>query len=435
MELLISQAQDIIQIVYNNGLIIGVAVFIVGFFGTAAYVIASAPLRINRRVAEATRDIDIMTQQWNEAEKVGQIGSFVFDFENPSASTWSEEAYVLCGLVPRKVPLPPSALIEYAHKDDLADAAEAWTRAQTQPGAFDFVFRSVAPTKQVRSLHVKGTTSLDANKSPRLILGVVQDITREIEVNRSKSEFVSLASHQLKSPLTALRWFAEALLNNSAGELTKTQREYINNMYATSTQMMRMVNDLLNVSRIELHVLAVEPVDIDTRALATNVIEEQRHEADAKKLTLQFSSAPDVPHLFADEHLIRMVLQNLISNAIKYTPESGTVECELSNSPVHGSVFLRVSDTGIGIPKAEQNRVFERLHRASNAEVYIPDGTGLGLYVVKMIIDRVGGAITFESKEGKGTTFSVTIPITWQPSQPSTHTTSANAADHATLSV
>ena len=107
-----------------------------------------------------------------------------------------------------------------------------------------------------------------------------------------------------------------------------------------------------------------------------------------------------------------MVFQNLISNAIKYTPPRGSVECEISKGGVLRETFLiRVSDTGIGIPRDEQGRVFEKLHRATNAQVLVPNGTGLGLYMVKTIIDKAGGNITFESREGKGTTFYVSLPL------------------------
>lgn len=254
-------------------------------------------------------------------------------------------------------------------------------------------------------------------KDPLRIAGVAHDITKEMEVDRAKSEFVSLASHQLKTPLTSLRWLAEALLRGSAGELGSEQKKYVTNMYDASQRMVAMVNELLNVSRIETDTLSIRPEEVDVCVLAQSVIDEQRHAADARHLTLDLVCAEGLPVMHADKNLVRMVFQNLLSNAIKYTPDNGAVKCEISLAAlVREMIFVAVKDSGIGIPKAEQSRVFEKLHRASNAEALVPDGTGLGLYLVKTILDRVGGGVTFESVEGKGTTFFVSIPVVWKAS-------------------
>jgi signal transduction histidine kinase len=369
-----------------------------------------------RRFATLLREIDAVTEKLNAAEKIGGFGSFAWDFQDPSASFWSEEMYTLFGLVPRKAPPTIDTVIEAAHKEDRESARKAWATAEIQPGPFSFTFRIVARTGQVRYLRVRGTTTIGVNKGPIRIQGVAHDITSGVEVDRAKSEFVSLAAHQLKTPLTSIKWLAEALLQGRAGALSPLQLDYMGNIELATQRMIGMVNDFLDVSRIELDTLSVHTEEIDVREMAEGVIEEQRHAADEKHVTLRLTGGA-IPHLHADKGLVRMVFQNLISNAIKYTPKDGSVECEITSSGVEReTIFIRISDTGIGIPKEEREHVFEKLHRAANAQAFEPNGTGLGLYVVKTIIDKVGGGITFESQEGKGTTFYVSLPLVWQES-------------------
>ena len=378
----------------------------------AMYYILRAPARAEERIAYLVNELRAVTEKLSEAEKIGNFGSFSWDFENPATSLWSPEMYNLCGLVERRKPPTIEAFMETAHKEDREKVKDALERAERQPGEFSFIFRSASPRGQVRFLHVQGETTLNVDKRPRLIQGVAHDVTKEVEVDRAKTEFVSLASHQLKTPLTSIKWTIEALLNGSVGELSPEQTQYLNTLREESGRMSEMVNDFLNMSRIELGTFAAREEEFDICELAGSVIDEQQHTADEGQVTVKFSCNPAPPPVFADKNLIRMVFQNLISNAIKYTPPRGSVECEISKGGVlRETVLVRVKDTGIGIPRDEQGRVFEKLHRATNAQVLVPNGTGLGLYMVKTIIDKAGGSISFESREGKGTTFYVSLPL------------------------
>jgi two-component system phosphate regulon sensor histidine kinase PhoR len=235
-----------------------------------------------------------------------------------------------------------------------------------------------------------------------------------MEIDRAKTEFVSLASHQLKTPLTSINWLAEALIRGAKGELQPDQKTYVLNIHEASGRMSIMVNDLLNVSRIEMDTLAIRPQEVDARALMASVIAEQQPTVDSRKIKLSFTSV-EVPKLMADPTLLRMIFQNILSNAIKYTREGGAVTCDMTLAGAGRELlYLSVKDTGIGIPAAEQPRIFEKFRRASNAQALVPDGTGLGLYLVRTILDKAGGGISFESIEGTGTTFVVTIPFAWK---------------------
>ncbi|TSC60438.1 MAG: Uncharacterized protein LiPW15_316 [Parcubacteria group bacterium LiPW_15] len=241
-------------------------------------------------------------------------------------------------------------------------------------------------------------------------VGVERDITKAEEIDRSKSEFVSLASHQLRTPLSAINWYAEMLLGGDAGALNDKQKDYASEIYASSRRMAELVGALLNVSRIELGTFAIEPKPTDIRDIANSVIKELEPKILTKNQVVVSNYSEDVPKLInIDPNLTRMILQNLISNSVKYTPDGGKISIFISKT--ERDVVVKVLDNGYGIPLNQQERVFEKFFRADNIIPVETDGTGLGLYIVKEIVEKSGGAVSFESEENVGTTFSVTIPI------------------------
>ena len=382
-----------------------------------AYVVVNARPKAVSEVSDLLQRLEAVSAQLIEAEKTGHVGTFSWNFENQELSFWSEEMYGLFGLVPRRKPPTITSLGASIHETDREQATLTWERALNQPGPFEFSFRTVSPDGVVRQLRVKGKTVLGPNHIAKTMQGIVHDITKEVEVDRAKTEFVSLASHQLKTPLTSIKWLSEGLLAAKDEPLTEKQKLYVDNIHESSRHMVEMVNDLLNMSRIELGTLALTISEFDLVELSKSVWLEQRPTAEQRKIQVDMRLPTSLPKLKADTNLVRMILQNLLSNAIKYTPEGGSVIYELTEGTGgtgHEILFLRVTDTGIGIPKSEQDKMFNKLYRAQNAQSLVPDGTGLGLYVVKTILDRAGGGITFESVEGKGTTFYVSIPLVWE---------------------
>jgi signal transduction histidine kinase len=398
--------------------LIAAAVFLLVVVSVAMSVILNARGNADSRVAELVRALADARAKLIEAEKTGRFGTFLWDFTNPSVSFWSDEMFNLFGSVPRKKPPAAESVGSMMYEKDRESGRVEWERACTQPGDFNIRFRTLSPSGQIRFVEMRGRTVFGIDHRPKNIQGVAHDITREMEIDRAKSEFVSLASHQLKTPLTSIKWLSESLLSAKADPLTPTQAQYAHNIHDASLNMIEMVNDLLNVSRIELGTLSVRLEQFDACEFVKSVADDQRHVADQKHVEVKLLCGAEIPQLMADKGLMRMVVQNLLSNAIKYTPENGVVECELSLTHTkRDMLFMRVSDTGIGIPKNEKENVFKKLYRASNAEKLVPDGTGLGLYVIKQVVEHAGGGITFESTEGKGTTFYVSIPITWPQSK------------------
>ncbi len=238
---------------------------------------------------------------------------------------------------------------------------------------------------------------------------VFKDVSKEAAIDRTKTEFVSLASHQLRTPLSTVNWYAEMLLNGDAGYLQPEQANYVEEIYRGNQRMVDLVNALLNVSRLELGTFAVEPKKIDMIAEAESVLGELEPQIGEKKLKIK-TEFGKISEIMADPNLFRIILHNLLSNAVKYTPEKG--EVKLSISFDNGNINLEVSDSGFGIPKEQQDKIFTKLFRADNVKEKDTTGTGLGLYIVKSIVDHSGGKIRFESQENKGTTFFITLPRT-----------------------
>jgi PAS domain S-box-containing protein len=239
---------------------------------------------------------------------------------------------------------------------------------------------------------------------------VFRDITREKEIDKAKSEFVSLASHQLRTPLTSISWYTEMILKGDVGDVIPGQKKYLEEIYQGNQRMIELVNTLLDVSRIELGTFKVEPKPTDIIKLAESVLNEQKVEIEKNNLIITENFSKNVPIFSTDPKLLRMVFQNLLSNAVAYTPINGKIEFAISFDGKK-TIRIKVSDTGYGIPKNQQDQIFTKLFRADNIRDKETDGTGLGLYIVKSIVKNSGGEIWFESEENKGTTFYVSLPL------------------------
>ncbi len=236
---------------------------------------------------------------------------------------------------------------------------------------------------------------------------VLQDVSEERRLDYLKSEFITLASHQLRTPLSALRWYVE-LIGEASERLTDDERGYVKEMGVSLKRMANLLDSLLRASQMEEGGLSLSLANTDINQLIAETDEDFR--SIAKEHNISFSvSLPDTPIVAkTDPTLLRIVLQNLLSNATKYTRPESHISLSLET---RGSGYsISVTDAGMGIPMAEQKRVFQKFFRAKNVRQMDTDGNGLGLYITKSIVERLGGTIDFKSAEGKGTTFTVTFP-------------------------
>jgi two-component system phosphate regulon sensor histidine kinase PhoR len=235
------------------------------------------------------------------------------------------------------------------------------------------------------------------------------DITQEKKMDEIKSDFIYIASHQLRTPLTVSTLHTEMLLAGHGGELTKDQREFLTEIHFYNKKMAQLLSVFMTVSKIELGTFALQEKPTDLRLTLDDVLHELNTQIKNKKLVVTKEYIDALGMVSTDPEFIRIVFQNLVSNAVKYTPHEGIIR--LSICKKNGGVEIIVGDSGCGIPREEQTQVFTKLYRGSNTKNHRWESNGLGLYIVKSIIDKCGGTISFKSEENKGTTFTIFLPL------------------------
>lgn len=297
-----------------------------------------------------------------------------------------------------------------------------WETIKTQKKSFSGEIQNRRENGEIYTASVTISPVLDKNNEVIFFVGLERDITKEKAIDKAKSEFASIASHQLRTPLTAINWYVEILRSGDSGKLNKDQRQFLDQVYLSSQRMVKLVNELLNVSRIESGRLKVEPEDTDLITFIKDVIRELEHLASQRKCKLVFKSPKEkLPTIPIDQTLMRQVIFNLLTNAVRYSSlEGGKVGINLEKKGT--DYVICVSDDGIGIPLLAKEHLYEKFYRADNARAQVADGSGLGLYLVKMIVETYGGKLWFESptktrksKSGQteefGTNFYITLPV------------------------
>jgi len=238
----------------------------------------------------------------------------------------------------------------------------------------------------------------------------IRDVTERKELDRSRRDFVSIASHQLQTPLTIIRWYIERLQDKKLGKLNDKQKEYLAEVRQSATDMTKLVSDLLNVSRVENGGLKISPEPISLKDLIEEVVRRQKKRVRTDKCKINIEVLDSLPDIPIDKSLLSQAVGNLIINAVNYSkPEDCRVMVRIKKESQ--KYIISVQDNGIGIPKNTQNRIFEKFFRAYNAQRRKTGGTGLGLFITKKILKAAGCDIWFESEEGRGTTFYISIPL------------------------
>ncbi|USN53145.1 MAG: PAS domain S-box protein [Candidatus Nomurabacteria bacterium] len=284
-----------------------------------------------------------------------------------------------------------------------------WTTIFQKKLTFKGEVKNKRKNGEIYEASVTVSPVLDDDNNVLFFVGIERDITKEKEIDRAKTEFVSLASHQLRTPISAINWYAEMLLDGDVGKLKKNQLEYVKEIYHGNQRMVDLVNALLNVSRIELGTLAVDPQPTDITELCRVSASLLQPMINEKEIKLVMQTKKGIPLIHLDPKLIQIVFDNLLSNAVKYTPEKGKIWVKMYLE--QKNAIVEIKDNGYGIPQKQQDKIFTKLFRADNVKVRETDGTGLGLYIAKAVVEMAGGKISFVSEEGKGTTFLVSLPI------------------------
>lgn len=249
----------------------------------------------------------------------------------------------------------------------------------------------------------------DAKKGVSGVVTILRDVTREREISQMKSDFVSKVSHELRTPLSSINAYLELLVDGEASD-EKARQEFYQIIKNEADRLSRLIDNMLNISRIEAGIVKIDRTEVDFTKTVKAAIEVMQPQAALKNTTIHFKPPPIACTAMADADMMQQVMLNLISNAVKYTPEGGRVTVTAENDDATGSVMVSVADTGLGIPPDALPRLFEKFFRVENYK-RVAKGTGLGLALVKHIVETVHhGQITVNSKLGMGTKFTFTIP-------------------------
>lgn len=238
---------------------------------------------------------------------------------------------------------------------------------------------------------------------------IFYDTTREKTIDRLKSEFISIVAHQLRTPLSAIKWVIKMILDGDAGKLNVEQQELLGKGYASNERIIRLINDLLNVSRVEEGKFGFEFNKTDFQEVLDAAVDNVEGLIKKSHQQLTVKKPANLPPVCLDKEKMIIALQNLLGNATKYTPEYGKVEVKIEVDKQN--LHVKIKDQGVGIPQADQPKIFTKFFRAANAVKLETEGTGLGLFMVKNIINKHNGQISLKSEEGKGTEVSFSIPL------------------------
>jgi signal transduction histidine kinase len=269
--------------------------------------------------------------------------------------------------------------------------------------------RQITPTETLQIDRLSETIGVALDN--KLLFEENQRVLRQIKesnnklraLDEAKDDFISMASHQLRTPLTSVKGYLSMVLDGDTGKINPTQQQMLKQAFFSSQRMVYLIADLLNVSRLRTGKFTIETIPVNLAHVVSEEVEQLQETAQSRELKLTYETPKDFPELLFDETKTRQVIMNFIDNAIYYTPAGGHIEVKLLNKDQ--TIELQVKDNGMGVPKHEQAHLFTKFYRAGNARQARPDGTGLGLYMAKKVVIAQGGSLIFDSHEGKGSTF------------------------------
>ena len=365
---------------------------------------------LNQRVEERTLELQEEAEK-NSAIVAGIADGVLLADANGVVILFNNAAEAILGLASADVIGKP-----LAHLSDVEGAA-AWTRAldnwATNPHNPDdeMTLDRLDLGRRIVSIHAAPVYVGDQ------LLGTVavfRDVTKDVEVDRMKSEFISNVSHELRTPMTSIMGYVDLLMKGAVGEISEQQRQFLGTIKNNASRLTTLVNDLLDISRLDTGRDQVRTTDVDVKAVVDGVVASLRgrSEYEGKAMTIAAAVEPDVPLIRADRDKVTQILTNIADNAFNYTYAGGKIDIGAKLHPDKPHVLLTVQDNGIGIPEEFQSRIWTRFERhEEHALVMDVAGTGLGLSIVKTLVEMHGGDIWFKSEVNRGTTFYISLPI------------------------
>ncbi|PIE80100.1 MAG: hypothetical protein CSA11_09315 [Chloroflexi bacterium] len=305
----------------------------------------------------------------------------------------------------------------YGHSgDSWINTIEDWVQNADRIQEWTYLADQLTIEEKVVSVHLSPVL---AGRQFFGTVSIFRDITKEVEVDKLKSEFVSTVSHELRTPMTSIKGYADLMLMGAAGTMSPPLERYLKVIKNNADRLHMLVNDLLNISRIETGKTTLDLRPLDIPQIIDQIVEGHLHgriQHENKKLTLHTDIEPSLPLVNADHARVTQILTNLVDNAFNYTPEKGFIRLTVKSTGEY--VFVSVQDSGIGISEENQQKIFERFFRAEDEDVQAVPGTGLGLAIVRSLIEMHGGQLQVDSKLGEGSTFTFNLPVVIEDSDP-----------------
>ncbi len=302
-------------------------------------------------------------------------------------------------------------LFDIVDKEQKTFGEAEWTKAIEEKVVIRLSQDAVILTKMGVKIPVVVTIAPIVDRNTESLQGFVVtllDVTAERALEEARIRFISTASHQLRTPMTSVRWYAELLMEGALGQLSEDQKHAIADIYTSINRLIDLLNLLLQVSRIEANRVKTEPVPTDIVKLTDEVYHSLESQFRDKSQQLQVFAEGTIPTLPMDKMIVWQVIQNYITNASNYSPKNSTIEVHIKMTAE--GLQYGVTDHGIGVPQAARARLFEKFYRADNALKVRANGSGIGLSLCKSLAEGWGGRVWFESEEGKGSTFYFTMP-------------------------
>jgi len=360
------------------------------------------------KIASRIQSVILVNQLENDWRKIHNIiestadGIVAVD-KDENTILWNKSMELITGF---------SSLDEYLAKnsDRKNFVRELFLKANKAKGDFRIQKRISVYNAEDRKIWLDATYSVVKNKQGMgdIIVIALRDASKEVEVETQQKEFVYTATHELRTPITAIKGYLSMILEGDAGKVSPTQKQYFSRAYSSTERLVSLTEDLLKTTRLEENKMNYNKGPIDAQKLIDDVLSDYNKKAEDKGLTIVKKKAKKV-NLSGDYDLTKHALSNLVDNAIKYSKKQGKIDISLESKGKFG--YIAVEDSGVGIPVKEQSAVFNKFYRVYNSESVSAGGTGLGLFIVKNLIENQGGNINIRSKIGRGSTFTMSMPL------------------------
>jgi signal transduction histidine kinase len=377
------------------------------FFNVLFILISMAVDFIARLLVHKERQATHHLDELMRAQSIARFGSWEWRVGDDVVS-WSDELYHIFDVEKTATPITFERYLSLIHPDDHELVLREINKATKKGRAFSFSHRLLTEEGTVRYIQSNGQSYVDKHGTVTHMVGAAHDITESKLLESAKNDFVAVTSHQLRTPATIVKQYVTLLQEGYVGELSNEQQAYLQTIYDSNERQINIINDLLNVARIDSGHFNIDTQKTDVVAMIAKIKREHIEKYKAKGQRLIFKTEYKSVYCEIDAEQIRMAIENLLDNAHKYTPAKKTVKVVLKRR--RSFLEIAIHDEGIGIPAKDIHKIFEMFSRVDNPSAFQEEGTGIGLYWAKKMVSLHGGTIEVVSTEGRGTVFIITLP-------------------------